>query len=343
MPNVIRINSSERCTDAGESEVVVSNIKTMQACNPSASAPGELVLLEIPDLTGQVVQTSLYPVFEGAFSNLLTGEMSGSKVAIKVIRRVGTPHATRRRLHREKQIWGSLNHCNILPLYGYCKEFGEFGALISPWCANGDVRGCIWQRSVSALQRFEWLCEIINGVVYLHSRDPVVIHGDLKPLNVLIDDDGHARICDFGLVRNALTEHTTTSHLGTLRYRAYELVNTDESLHPNERGIITTASDIYAVGCMALELIFLRSPYIECETASQLIMAILRASPPIEEIPIVGIPPLPIQRLWEVLKSCWNKDPSSRPPALQLQEYISIQKSTILVSLAEELVLAPLV
>lgn len=251
---------------------------------------------------------------------------------------MGTLYATRRRLHREKQVWGSLNHQNVLPLYGYCEGFGEFGALISPWCAKGNVGSGIRQHSVGVVQRFDWLCEIINGVVYLHSRDPIVIHGDLKPLNVLIDDDGHARICDFGLVRSPLIEHTTTSHNGTLRYRARELVNTEECAHEDEEGVVTTASDMYAVGCMALELLFLRLPYAEYGTSEQVFMAIHRGIPPIKGIPVTGTPPLPIKHLWKVLKSCWNKNPKSRPSALQLQEYMSIHKSSILASLGEEFV-----
>ncbi|PVF92219.1 kinase-like protein [Serendipita vermifera] len=296
----------------------------------------ELDSPEVLDLTDQVVQTGLYPVFEGIYSNIFIGEWNGTKVALKVVRGVGTLYATRRRLHREKQVWSSLNHQNILPLFGYCEGFGEFGALISPWCVHGNVGRYIRQYSVSATQRVEWLCEIIEGVAYLHSRDPIVIHGDLKPLNVLIDDEGNARICDFGLVRSPLTEHTTTNHLGTLRYRARELVNTEDSAQGDDQGVITTASDLHAIGCIALELLFLRLPYAEHGTAEQVFMAIHRGTPPIKGIPITGPPPVPIKRLWKMLKSCWSKDPRSRPSALQLQEYMSIHKSAIVESFGED-------
>jgi len=71
--------------------------------------------------------------------------------------------------------------------------------------------------------------------------------------NILIDDTGHAQICDFGLVRIFLDEGstgmtTTTSHTGTERYLAYELVMAGEDARP------TTASDIHAVGCIGLEV-----------------------------------------------------------------------------------------
>jgi len=70
--------------------------------------------------------------------------------------------------------------------------------------------------------------------------------------NILIDDDGHARICDFGLVRILRDERgsgltTTTAHTGTTRYLAYELARDEDALP-------TTATDIYALGCVGLKV-----------------------------------------------------------------------------------------
>lgn len=70
-------------------------------------------------------------------------------------------------------------------------------------------------------------------------------------MNVLIDDDGRARICDFGLVR-VLSDDTTgfgttTTHTGTVRYLAYELVVSE---HP----VPTVASDVHALGCVGLDV-----------------------------------------------------------------------------------------
>jgi serine/threonine protein kinase len=70
----------------------------------------------------------------------------------------------------------------------------------------------------------------------------------------LIDDEGHARICDFGLVRIASGLRgtgwtTTTSHTGTVRYAAYEFVNPDE-----DHIVSTKEGDIYSIGCLGLEV-----------------------------------------------------------------------------------------
>ncbi|PVG01090.1 kinase-like protein [Serendipita vermifera] len=117
---------------------------------------------------------------------------------------------------------------------------------------NGSAAQYI-RRDLSPTQRLTLFGEVINGLQYLHNFQPVVVHADLKPLNVLISGDGVALICDFGLVRllqEDMPTGTTTStgHTGTTRYLAYELVTTIDNPTP------TTASDIYALGCLGMEV-----------------------------------------------------------------------------------------
>jgi serine/threonine protein kinase len=90
---------------------------------------------------------------------------------------------------------------------------------------------------------------------YVHSSG--LIETERPPQqNVLVDKDGMAQLCDFGLTRfmetgleTGLT--TTTAHTGTTRYLAYELVEYD-----GDEPIPTTATDIYALGCLGLEVWF---------------------------------------------------------------------------------------
>ncbi|PVF91773.1 kinase-like protein [Serendipita vermifera] len=281
----------------------------------------------VPNLTGQVTRgTDL--VFAGNYSTVVMGEWNGIRVAIKDIRGQGTLVATQRRIRREREVWGCLKHKNILPLYGYVDDFGLYGALISPWYKNGQSGDYIRKSSLRATQRFElastlhmiWR-DVIVGLVYLHSLDPVLIHGDLKPMNVLVDDDGHARICDFGLVRILFDEtlglNTTTTHTGTARYLAYELA-VDDKPTP------TTASDVYAVGCIGLEFIFLTTPYTDCKRHAQLFVSLAQKIPPATKIPILGEPPGPMLELWDVLNACWKVIPQSRPSVCELERGLSL-------------------
>jgi serine/threonine protein kinase len=75
----------------------------------------------------------------------------------------------------------------------------------------------------------------------------------LLQLNVLIDKNGVGQLCDFGLARLIQAKSgsgmtTTTAHTGTVRYLAYELVKCNNKATP------TTATDMYALGCLALEV-----------------------------------------------------------------------------------------
>ncbi|KAG8812646.1 hypothetical protein FRC17_001921 [Serendipita sp. 399] len=205
----------------------------------------------VPDLTGSVRLLSRIPVFSGTYSSVYQGTWQGHHVAVKMIRAVGSLKATRRKFRREAKVWSRLSHPNILLLYGLCmdEDFGAFGALISPkWCKNGNSAECVREIEDPA-KRIRLYIGVANGVRYLHEH--TLIHGDLKPANILIDDDGSARLCDFGLAR-LMQEHdtgmtTTTAHTGTVRYLAQELVVADNAKP-------TTETDCHALGCIGLEV-----------------------------------------------------------------------------------------
>jgi hypothetical protein len=152
-------------------------------------------------------------------------------------------------------------------------------------------------------------------------------------MNVLIDDSGNAQICDFGLVRIYLEEGhsgmtTTSAHTGTERYLAYELMSAEEDAIP------TTASDIYATGCIGLEarhcfccsknslilllqVLFLQKPYSNYESrlrwhiSHEMDAGIPPAACPVA-LPSCYVP------WWELISLCWNRIPGSRPRADEL-------------------------
>ncbi|KAG8812645.1 hypothetical protein FRC17_001920 [Serendipita sp. 399] len=271
---------------------------------------------KVPDLTGSVNLLNRDPIFSGTYSSVYKGMWQGQQaedaleVAVKVIRAVGTLKATRRKFRREAEIWSQLSHANVMPLYGVCMDgdFGAFGALISPWCRNGNSA--------------EYTYKIEEPSRRIHLA------------NILIDDSGEARLCDFGLVRlvqeydvpSGMT--TTTAHTGTARYLAPELVVSDD---PKP----STETDCHALGCIALEFAYRRPPYAHRNSntpVGPLYADIIKGVPPCPR-------PVPVydhdghDLLWDLLEACWNADPQQRPSSTQIYNYLSEHEATILEAL----------
>ncbi|PVF97278.1 kinase-like protein [Serendipita vermifera] len=222
------------------------------------------------------------------------------------------------KVQREREVWARLKHENIIPLYGYTEEslFFPFGSLISPWYENGDAEKYLNENGhiLTPEQRKNLWYGVVAGVCHLHSQNPPVIHGDLKPGNVLINDQGVAKICDFGLVHILMEEGmhsgmtTTSAHRGTERYLPYELVTTQDVRQ------LTEASDVYSMGCVGLFFVFLQVPYTHRENNNfgDIFRDIRDGVPPATQ---PNIPSTEDARIWSILESCWGIMPSARAPA----------------------------
>lgn len=303
-------------------------------------------LIEVYDLTERVWKDPL-PYIEGSYADIFKGkwkcEREGEEdiceVAVKVLRRVCSQHAIERKVTRESNVWFRLEHENILPLYGFCNDIGKYGALVSPWYENENAIKFIYRESktcrVAASKRFQLWSDVVEGVLYLHSshNGRSLVHGDLKPSNVLIDDEERARICDFGLTRIILdtgerSNLTTTSvHAGTARYLAHELAapNEERPLDP------TKESDIWALGCLGLELVFLREPYANCtgKNNNQIYKAIRDGISPPETMSIKDKTPEFVKEFWRLLERCWRENPRHRPTISELKEWVKIHEKGI--------------
>jgi len=137
----------------------------------------------------------------------------------------------------------------------------------------------------------------------LHKHRHPIIHGDLKGHNVLIDSEGKASICDFGLsiiLDGGPTGYTSSNFGGSLRFLAPELL--DDSIR-------TVQTDIYAYACTCVEILFDQEPYHQLYKDAQLIRAIFAHQLPIEP----SSPEVTFPLFLQILKHCWDHDPWSRP------------------------------
>ncbi|TRM55658.1 hypothetical protein BD626DRAFT_416005 [Schizophyllum amplum] len=235
----------------------------------------------------------------GYFSDVYKGTWKGRAVAIKVL----APITPRKLFVREAAIWRTLRHKNVLPLCGASSAV-EGGAwfLVSLYLPNGTLVEYLKRVDEDPADLLRYLLEIAEGMEYLHSRG--ILHGDLKAANVLVDDQHHAVISDFGQSERRSEVYRISGlsgvRQGTLRWQAPELLS-----GTSER--ITTETDAYAYAITAVEVLgFGRLPWGQLDDEA-VRWAILSVS-----FDCV-IPPSAGPALLALLQTCWEQNSSRRP------------------------------
>ncbi|KDQ14709.1 hypothetical protein BOTBODRAFT_73750, partial [Botryobasidium botryosum FD-172 SS1] len=127
---------------------------------------------------------------------------------------------------REVAAWKDLRHTNVLPFIGVFEQNSRI-YMLSPWMEKGELIRFLRQNPKA--DRKKLLLQIAEGLRYLHTLDPVVVHGDLRGANILITDAGEACLADFGLshrvINGAVEGNSTTWHAaGNPRWQAPELL-----------------------------------------------------------------------------------------------------------------------
>jgi formylglycine-generating enzyme required for sulfatase activity len=230
------------------------------------------------------------------------------EVALKVI----TGHFTDetafvRRFRQEARIAANLRHPNIVPVYDFGEVDGAFYIAMALIGEGHTMRDLLDEQAPLTLaEALPLLTPLAAALDYLHQPDQPLIHRDIKPSNVLLEgtDGSHwVVLTDFGLVRSlqASTELTQSgSILGTPAYLAPEQASAEKW------GEITPATDIYALGVVAYEMLTGRAPFIG-ETPTVLHAHAYEPPPPPQELsPDLG------DELSAVLLQALRKPPAER-------------------------------
>ncbi|KZV95676.1 kinase-like protein [Exidia glandulosa HHB12029] len=273
------------------------------------------------NITDELHDISLRPVGHGGYSEIYTGvwrsTFGSMKVAIKVIRAAPRPRSTNelpRVLRREIAVWKRLLHPNIHFLCGFYEGFGSVPALVSPWYENGDINDYVRLRTADpniGLMKLKLFADVVTGLEFLHKHH--IVHGDIKGGNVLVSSTGVARLCDFGLSR-LLLEHsqstTSTGGNGTVRWMAPELLLVDGAHHSYE-------SDIWACGCLFIEVWSNVLPYHDKANNHQVLIALSRHEPPARPDDMPNI-------VWSLVQSCCVSETAGRASPSSLLDIIHV-------------------
>jgi eukaryotic-like serine/threonine-protein kinase len=213
--------------------------------------------LEIGQMVG--TYTLITPLGEGGSASVWRAQRSDGalkrEIALKLPYFVGNTRGWHERVTRERDILASLNHPNIASIYDAGIEANG-----RPWLALELIDGAhidayCKQHVLSVDQRVALLVRVARAVEYAHARG--VIHRDLKPGNILVDDSGQVKLLDFGIAKLFDANDSTSTSDTTMLTRLHGRPFTPEYASPEQkRGeAITTGVDVYALGTVLYELI----------------------------------------------------------------------------------------
>lgn len=166
-------------------------------------------------------------------------------VALKLIRHSALTPGALRRFRMERRILARLQHPHITRLFDGGITDDGLPYLVTEFTDGTPLDKCDSTRARSRRQRLEAFLSICDAVSYAHRQ--LVVHGDLKPGNILIDASGAIKLLDFGISRLLHTSEDTTEHKPgvTTQPAMTPAWTSPEQLHGEPAGI---ASDIYSLG-----------------------------------------------------------------------------------------------
>ena len=222
---------------------------------------------------------------------------TGEIVAVKILHRRALSQPEVESFRREIYALSVLNHPALVCFRGYTEEPPFY--IITEYMENGSLFDVLRNKPNELTPTLRSLIayDVARGVEYLHEKK--IIHRDLKSLNILLDKNYRAKICDFGMVRTRNQgQGPMTGLIGTAHWMAPEVLMS--SPYYNEK------VDVYSFAILLWELLTGDMPYAKLNP-STITIGVTQGTlrPPIPE----GAPP----KVVELIQKCWNQEPTRRP------------------------------
>lgn len=244
----------------------------------------------------------------GAYGRVYRGldARTGEQVAVKQISIDRIPTAALASLVTEVELLKALNHCNVVQYFGSFRSRTHL-YIIMELVENGSLAAVIKTQQFGPFPEAlvgMYIQQVLQGLAYLH--DQGVVHRDIKGANILTTKDGVVKLADFGVAarlgdstgtggtgsttKDGVDEGEETEPAGTPYWMAPEVI---------ELKTVTTASDIWSVGCLAVELLTGQPPYFDLQPMSALYNIVQNPHPP--------LPPGASPSMQDFLLQCFRK------------------------------------
>lgn len=241
---------------------------------------------------------------------LARDEQLEMEVALKFLPRLD--EAGMEELKRETRRSMALIHPNIVRVYDIVEESGS-AAIAMEYVDGATLR--VWQmvqpnRIFKAADIMPWVKQICAATEYAHTTAHIV-HGDLKPSNLMLDHRGRIKVTDFGMVRSLINS------MNRLAIQPVGFSGTLAYMSPQQaRGVSASPlDDVYSLGATLYELLTSRPPFCSGK--------ILHRIPHVPPVSIsqccaeLGITSKPAPAAWEMtIRDCLAHEPSERPPSV---------------------------
>ncbi|XP_058213889.1 serine/threonine-protein kinase STY46-like isoform X2 [Rhododendron vialii] len=244
-------------------------------------------------------------VGSGTYGDLYKGTYCNQEVAIKILKPDQINADCRKDFAQEVFILRKVRHRNVVQFIGACTQSPSL-CIVTEFMSGGSVYDYLHKRKgtfkLPSLLRVA--INISKGMDYLHQNN--IIHRDLKAANLLMDEHDVVKVADFGVARVKAQSGVMTAETGTYRWMAPEVIEHKSYDHK---------ADIFSYGIVMWELLTGKIPYEYLTPLQAAVGVVQQGLRP-------TIPKSAHPKLAELLRKCWQQDPTSRPDFSEITEIL---------------------